>query len=39
MNGVLQVADKTAVKEMTALLLPLIKTLGTAKKAFLSLLM
>jgi hypothetical protein len=35
-NGTLQVADKTAVKEMTALLQPLIKALGQAKKAFLS---
>jgi hypothetical protein len=30
------VADKTAVKEMTALLQPLIKAMGQAKKAFLS---
>jgi hypothetical protein len=35
-NGTLQVADKTAVKEMTAVLQPLIKALGQAKKAFLS---
>jgi lysophospholipase L1-like esterase len=35
-NGTLQVANKAAVKEMTTLLQPLIKALGTAKKAFLS---
>ncbi len=32
----LQAADKTAVKEMTALLHPLIKALGQSRKAFLS---
>ncbi len=37
-NGTLQVADKVAIKEMTAILLPLIKALGQARKAFLSLL-
>ncbi len=35
-NGTLQVADKAAIKEMTAVLQPLIKALGQAKKAFLA---
>jgi hypothetical protein len=35
-TGTLQVADKTAVKEMTAVLLPLIRALGQSKKAFLA---
>jgi hypothetical protein len=32
----LQVADKPAVKEMTTLLVPLLKALGSVKKAFLA---
>ncbi len=35
-DGTLQVADKAAIKEMTASLHPLIKALGQARKAFLS---
>ncbi len=35
-EGTLQVADKTAIKEMIALLTPLIKALGQARKAFLA---
>ncbi len=35
-TGTLQVANKTAVKEMTSVLLPLIRTLGQSKKAFLA---
>jgi hypothetical protein len=35
-DGTLQVADKTAIKEMTVLLTPLIKALGQARKAFLA---
>jgi hypothetical protein len=35
-EGTLQVADKSAIKEMTAMLTPLIKALGQARKAFLA---
>jgi hypothetical protein len=35
-EGTLQVADKTAIKEMTAMLTPLIKALGQARKASLA---
>jgi hypothetical protein len=34
-DGTLQVADKTAIKEMTALLSPLIKALGHARESVL----
>jgi hypothetical protein len=35
-DGMLQVADKAAIKEITALLTPLIKALGQARKVFLA---
>jgi hypothetical protein len=35
-DGTLQVADKSAIKEMTAMLSPIIKALGQARKAFLA---
>jgi Tfp pilus assembly protein FimV len=35
-DGTLQVADKSAVKEMPAMMHPLIKALEQARKAFLS---
>jgi hypothetical protein len=36
MTGTLQVADKTGVKEMTSVLLSLIRAFGQSKKAFLA---